>query len=329
MLDVDIVCSRQEGCRHASISIDFCVSLKATLAPRRPILYASLMRVSGFTIVRNAIKFDYPVAESIRSILPMVDEMIVAVGDCCDDTRDLIMSIGSPKIRVIDTVWDEQLREGGLILSQQTNVALDACSGDWCFYLQADEVIHENDWDRIADAMKRFRDRRRVEGLSFRYHHFRADYGIRDPLPYRRQIRIVRSGIGVRSVGDACGFGVNGRKLRSRSTGAWVYHYGWVKPPKRMRAKMRFFASLYGGQFVRPQDVPMEEDFEWRFDTCEPFIGSHPKVMTDRIANKDWVTPPIQLTSSWYNPKYWRGLVHKNTRTLRRWCRHVSNRQAA
>ncbi len=277
------------------------------------------MFVSGFTIARNAIRYDYPIVESIRSILPLVDEMVVAVGDSCDNTRELIVSMGSPKIRIIDTVWDESLRQGGTVLAQQTNLALDACAGKWCFYLQADEVIHERDLPRIANALKRYEHQPEVEGLSFRFHHFRADYSIRDPLPYRRQIRIVRRGCGVRSVGDACGFSIGERKLNAVRTGGWVYHYGYVKPPKNMAAKMDYFCSLYDGRRVTPGTELEAERYDWDLSTCEPFTGSHPAVMSARIASKDWETPSVALVARWRNPLYWQGMACKNTRTFRRW----------
>ncbi|MCA9133161.1 MAG: glycosyltransferase family 2 protein [Planctomycetales bacterium] len=288
------------------------------------------MQVSGFTIVRNAQRYDYPVLESIRSILPLVDEMIVAVGESCDDTRQLIAGIDDPKLRIVDTVWDERMRQGGQILAQQTNLALAQCRGDWCFYLQADEVIHENDLDRIERQMQRYLHRRSVEGLSFRYHHFRADYGIRDPLPYRRQVRVVRPGIGVQSVGDACGFAIGSRKMRVAPSGAWVYHYGYVKPPKNMSAKMDYFNSLYDGRRVLPGSEAAEENYAWNLATCEAFRGTHPRVMQARIAAKDWKTPPVELRSRWRNPKFWSGLLHKNTRALRRWGAklHLSPRPA-
>ncbi|QDS87757.1 hypothetical protein EC9_19380 [Rosistilla ulvae] len=277
------------------------------------------MKVSGFTIARNAIHYDYPVVESITSILPIVDEMIVAVGQSCDGTRELIQSIDSPKIRIIDTVWDETSRQNGTVLAEQTNLALRECSGDWCFYIQADEVIHEADLDRIQASMRRHVNNKRVEGLSFRYHHFRADYNIRDPLPYRRQVRIVRANAGVQSVGDACGFNVQDRKLVAAPTGAWVYHYGYVKPPKTMAAKSDYFLSLYDGRQVTPGEQTEEESYAWDLKTCEPFRGSHPRIMEERIAAKDWETPDVRLGSRWCNPTFWAGLLHKNSRTLRRW----------
>ena len=277
------------------------------------------MEVVGFTIVRNAMRYDYPAAESICSLLPLVSKMVVAVGQCDDGTRELVTSIQSDKIQIVDTVWDEAQRQGGTVLAQQTNLALSHCEGDWAAYLQADEVLHENDLDRIESSMRRNQGKKHIEGLSFRYHHFRADYSIRDPLPYRNQVRIIRPDQEIQSYGDACGFRKHGRKLRTASTGAWVYHYGYVKPPENMAAKFDYFASLYDGRKV----IPGEEqgiDFEWDLRTCEPFPGSHPAVMEERISKRDWDVPQdLRLLPRWRNPMFYSGLLHKNTRAIRRW----------
>ena len=277
------------------------------------------MFVSGFTIVRNAVLFDYPITESILSLLPLVDELIVAVGASSDSTRDLVESIDSPKLRIVDTVWDENARLGGTVLAQQTNLAMDECKGDWCFYLQADEVIHEKDYGRIRKAMASNLSRTWIEGLRFRYHHFRASYGIRDPLPYRFQTRIVRRSAEPRSYGDACGFLVNGGKPLTASTGAWMYHYGYVKPPPQMSAKMKYFASIYDGYYVDPSESLNGEEFEWDLRTCEAFRGTHPKVMKARIESADWKIPNAGLIPRWRNPWFWNRLAHKNTRTIQKW----------
>jgi len=82
------------------------------------------MKVAGFTFIRNAVKNDYPIVEAITSILPVCDEFIVALGNCDDETGNLIRAINSPKIKIIDTVWDDSLREGGAIFAAQTDIAL-------------------------------------------------------------------------------------------------------------------------------------------------------------------------------------------------------------
>ena len=136
------------------------------------------MKTTGFTFVRNAIKYDYPVVESILSILPVCDEFVVATGNSDDGTRDLIESIDSSKIRIIDTIWDDSLRKDGAVLAIETNKAMDVISSDttWAFYIQADEVVHENSLPLIQMAMERWKNYPEVEGLLFSYLHFYGSY---------------------------------------------------------------------------------------------------------------------------------------------------------
>ena len=192
--------------------------------------------ISGFAFCRNAVAFDYPIVESIRSILPIVDEYVVNVGRSDDGTLDLIRSIRDPRVRIFETEWDETLRRDGLIFSQQTNLALARCKGDWAFYLQADEVVHEDDLDRIVRRLERSHPRREVLGLLFRYLHFKGDYSSVDPWSYHWEVRIIRNDGRLRSIGDACGFGCiedpvqqnlkAGPRRRLAKSGARIFHYG-------------------------------------------------------------------------------------------------------
>ncbi len=63
------------------------------------------MQVSGFSVVRNAIRYDYPFIESLQSLLPLVDELVLAVGDCDDGTVEALAAIDSKKLKVIHTTW--------------------------------------------------------------------------------------------------------------------------------------------------------------------------------------------------------------------------------
>lgn len=268
------------------------------------------MRVSGFTIIRDGIRFGYPFSQSIRSLLPLVDELVVAVGDSSDDTLAQVEAIDSPKLVILQTKWDPALCRGGQVMAQQTNLALARCTGDWCFYLQGDEVLHEKDYPRVKDALRHYLPQTSIEGLSFRYKHFWGDYTIRNPLPYRKQIRIVRNGIGIQSVKDACGFGRAGHRLRQRATGAWVYHYGWVRPPHVMRAKMQQFCQFYNGGNAPPMT---QKEIDWHYDlaACVPYHGTHPQVMQDVIAAKDWPDVEFQPHPLWHNSAWWRGRLKK------------------
>lgn len=278
------------------------------------------MRVSGFTILRNGVRFAYPFEESIRSLLPLVDEMIVAVGKSDDDTLERVQAIDDPKMQVVETVWDMDRREGGRLLSDQTNLAMERCTGDWCFYLQADEVLHEDDYGRIRGAMKRHLNRRRTLGLWFRYLHFMGDYDIRNALGYLSSTRIIRNDRGLKSIRDASKFGWDhDRPLRerrpwsrSRPTGARIFHYGYVRPPKSMAHKDEWAARLYDrGQLGQAPDREELSDWEYNFAAATPFTGTHPAVMKERIAAKDWETPPFRPTPLWRNWHFIRGRLRK------------------
>ena len=140
------------------------------------------MKISGFSFVRNDVKLYYPVAESIRSILPICDEFVVALGkgDQDDTTREVIEAMGDPKIRIVETVWDEAHYDRGIVNAIQTDIAKEACTGDWLFYLQADEGLHEKYLPVVEARCRQLLDRLEVEGLILAYRH----------LSFYRNVRI-------------------------------------------------------------------------------------------------------------------------------------------
>jgi glycosyltransferase involved in cell wall biosynthesis len=251
------------------------------------------MKVCGFTIVRNAIKYDYPVVESIRSILPLCDKVVVAAGNSDDGTLELIKSIDKERILIIETIWDDKLREGGSVLAVETNKAMDAISNDfdWCFYIQADEVIHESSYPAIKNAMEKWLDVPEVEGLLFKYHHF---WGTFDYLGinrqwYKHEIRIVRNSKQIRSYRDAQGFRLNNRKLKVKPVDAFIYHYGYVRPPAIMKEKMKDFSELYHSNDGLKKEIQRINNFKYEeVDAVTPFGGSHPSVMKKRIEGIVW-----------------------------------------
>lgn len=272
------------------------------------------MKVSGFTFCRDAVRFDYPIVESIRSILPIVDEYIVNVGKSEDGTLELIHSMENPKIKVIESVWDESLRKDGLVYSQQTNIALDHCTGDWAFYLQADEVVNEEDLPKLKTVMEQFLGDPKVLGFMFCYLHFKGDYYSIDPWMYRREIRIIRNNGKVRSMGDAVGFSKieNGNKQNLKSgvsfwkpTGARIFHYGWVKNPRTLNQKKRVQVTYYHGYDIPEHGKILFEKDVYSFDKysiLKEFHGTHPSVMTDRIKQFPRLAP---RKSRWLNPRFY------------------------
>ncbi len=268
------------------------------------------MKVSGFAIARNVLKADYPIGESLRSIAPLCDEIVVAVGKSDDDTRTYIVSLGIPQLKIIDTVWDDSLRLGGRVLADETNKALAATdpNSDWCFYMQADECIHESEIEKIRNAMQENLDKPEVEGLLFHYLHFYGNYNfVGDSRRwYPNEIRIIRQGLGVKSWKDAQGFrSQKDTKLKVKHTNATVYHYGWVKHPEQQQIKQQQFHRLWHSDEKLKEIITDSPDFDYsNIDSIKFFEGSHPKVMEDRIARINWEIH-IDPKAKKFTPKTW------------------------
>lgn len=263
------------------------------------------MKISGFTIARNAIKFNYPIVESIRSILPICDEFIVNVGDSEDDTLKLIQSIGDPKIRIIHTPWD--FSQGKEVLSHQTNVALKECRGDWAFYLQSDEAVHEMDYPRLRKAMEENLNQD-IDVLRFGWFHFYGSYFRYriDKGWYQKQDRIVRNNGKMESYGDAWGFRrKDGAELKRVSTGAYIYHYGWVHSEDKMAQRI-VNAQKIG--FASGYDEKIKGQYAYGDLNRFPiYFATHPRVMEKRIANHRLSQEDLKKINAqfwWYPPQF-------------------------
>jgi len=249
--------------------------------------------ISAFTIVRNAVLYDYPIIESIQSILPIVDEYVVAVGKSDDDTLPLIQQIGSDKLKIIETVWDDSLREGGRVLAVETNKAFAAVSAkaDWCFYLQGDEVVHEKDHQAILDACTTYLPDKRVEGLLFRYLHFYGSYNFTGDTRswYRNEIRVIRNDKRINSYRDAQGFRIENRKLNVKPIQAHIYHYGWVRDPRKQQAKQKTFHRYWHSDEWMKENVSNADAYDYStIESLQPFTGTHPAVMNERLQRMNW-----------------------------------------
>jgi len=265
--------------------------------------------ISGFTMGKNAVKLYYPMKQSVMSILDIVDEFLVVLGDSDEDdiTRKEILSIGSEKIKIIDTVWDIEKYPRGMEHAHQTDIAKEHCSGEWLFYLQSDEVIHEKYLPVIKKRCEELRDDKNIEGLLFNYIHFWGDFEHYQDSHcwYRNEIRIVRNDPDIHSWESAQSFrripnfdGINYRrqeetyKLHVAKVDAWVYHYGWVRPPRVMQSKIKAFSINHRGkESVQKQDElkMFDKIFDYgNLSVLSKFEGDHPAVMKEWIANFVW-----------------------------------------
>ncbi|MCX7022577.1 MAG: hypothetical protein NTW26_09970 [bacterium] len=249
------------------------------------------VRVCGFSFVRNALENDYPVVEAVRSVLPLTDEFQLVVARSTDGTLDFLRAeLADPRVVITEAPWDESLRTGGRILARLTDIALERCTGDWGLYVQADEAIHERYHPAVRACMEHHLADYEVQGLLFRFRHFYGGYGTihTGRKWYRREVRVIRLGIGLKSWGDAMGFRFpNGRKPGVVwAADAEVFHYGWARPEGSFRVKQRSFTQLYvdddtqlEGQLTGP-DEPVYKNSRY----IVPFTGTHPAPMSARVA---------------------------------------------
>ena len=248
------------------------------------------MKVSGFTFLRNGQKLGYPFAESVRSILPIVDEFVVALGPSDDDTEKILRDIGDPKIRIIATHWNERVRSdysiGGFVYGQQKSIALFNCTGDWAFYLEGDEVVHEDDLPKIRAAMEKHLNDEMVEAFVFDYVHFygNAKTYAWSPRWYRTAPRILRNTIPAWAPKGLFFTVLKDHKMtrypRAAHSGAKIYHYGWVRPESQMDLRRESTSKAWTSRQPPPANYAEVDP-----QTLRLFTGSHPKVI------RDWLPP--------------------------------------
>ncbi len=277
------------------------------------------IRISGFTFLRNAVKLDYPAVESIQSILPIVDEFIVNIGPSDDGTEDLVRSIDNSKIKIVHSQWNPNLVQGGYIYAQQTNIALFNCMGKWAFYMQADEVVHDEDLPVLNELMKKYEDDNRVEGLSLSELTFWGDYKTVInvyPWKYSRRCWVVKPHKFVLSRGDASGFTVHpkykerGRKICVIDTGARIFHYSFIKPLSTLAEKYKTVFNYWSGQLEQKQAEELTRSY-YKSWFPKQFVGhyngTHPSLMQKRIERYpirlDLNSPEWRTKLTWYERK--------------------------
>ena len=247
------------------------------------------MKVSGFTFLRNGQMLGYPFVESIKSILPIVDEFVVALGPCEDETQKMLEAIGDQKIRILHTQWNEVMQDRGYVYGQQKMIAQFNCTGDWAFYLEADEVVHEDDLPKIVEAMERYKNDERVEALLFDYLHFYGNKNsyLDSPGWYRRAPRIIKNSL--RSYAPDGLFWLileknkKGRYPHAALTGATMYHYGWVRSEEQMNLKSQKVQKYWNKRHSRIDYSQIDPDI------IKEFKGSHPKVVEEWLPDAEGI----------------------------------------
>ena len=272
------------------------------------------MKVSGFTFIKNGQILGYPFLQSIQSILPIVDEFVVNVGESEDDTLALIQSIESDKIRIIQSKWNDTMQDRGYVYGQQKMIAQFNCTGDWAFYIEGDEVYHENDLDKIHKSMLEYVDDNNVEALAFNFYHFygNANSYLDSPGWYRSEARIIKNS--VRSYAPDGLFWLvleknkKGRYPKAKHTGVYCYHYGWVRSEEQMTLKSSKVNHYWGAEPVNIDYSQMDHKIITKYN------GSHPTIVNDWLPKEKKV---FQADPN-YSPTS-KQRKHRLLLTLERW----------
>lgn len=273
-------------------------------------------KISGFTFIKNGLTLGYPILESVLSIESICDEVIINVGF---EDRDLTLDDGTykyltenltdPKYKILKSWWDPTLKKNGIILSQQTNIALKACTGDYCQYIQGDECVHEDDLKYILAGVEKMEKDRRIDGLIFNYMHF---YGNVDTYKYtrnlyRREVRLIRNHKNIKSWLDAQGFrNADDTKIYARLIPARIFHYGWARAEQVMKKKVKVFDTLYHEKDINRKEFQYERNWG-----LTKFLDTHPKVMSSWIEKNKNPIDLMSLPLSWGSNLF--GLVITDT----------------
>jgi hypothetical protein len=291
------------------------------------------VQISGFTFIRNGNALGYPFVASIRSLLPLCDEVIVNVPRSTDGTLESVQAIGHPKIRIMESDWDERERVGDPILRRHTDCALEQCGGDWCVYIQGDEVLHESGIPAMRAAMERELGNASVQGLLVDYTHFYGSFWTYAYSFgwYQQEVRVVRRDPQIRAWGGAQGFRTtDAQKLRVKHSGGHYYHYGHALRPDVARVKCSNLSSLYNNT-EEVRDFSNRSARFYEVDhKVKPFQGTHPAEMRETAAKADWTYSSRDPWVRFSRKYFWRDVafqikratgvtlgVHRNYRLLR------------
>jgi len=318
----------------------------------------SAAKVCGFSFGRNLTRLDYPVEAAVRSVLPVCDRFVFAVGRSDDDTRQRIERIDTGvmaggrggTIDIVDTDWPD-VNVDGQVLAIEANKAMaaaEAIAGEdgctWGFYIQADEVIHEDDLPKVRAAMDGYAEDPQVKALLFRYLHFVLDYQTTDPWMYHKAARVVRLDGSCTIFGDACGPGlkdpppdvlkINDGYLdkkhlgshvrwaadpaieRKRAAAGWwpwagwrarVFHYGWVKSRDQLDAKLDTVRKLWWGTLDRGEAQRREETKFGDFIDRYPALKKyHGSHPAEMLGRVAAHEPFARVPTRWLHPRFWR-----------------------
>ncbi len=118
--------------------------------------------ISGYTTAYNCIKQEYPFEQCIRSMIRFCDEVCIVDGGSTDGTYEKLSSIAEEfntpdnekvKIKIVPRDWNHPRH--AVFDGAQKAAARSMCTGDFCWQMDSDEVVHELDAPKIIDLCQK------------------------------------------------------------------------------------------------------------------------------------------------------------------------------
>jgi len=116
------------------------------------VLYPS---ISGYTTIFNGEKAGLPYIESIQSVLPHVDELVIIDGESTDGTYEKLQEMfgNDEKIKIYQKPYD--MSEPG-IDGQQKAYSRALCTSKYCLQFDADQIFEDGEKYKLKDLVKKF-----------------------------------------------------------------------------------------------------------------------------------------------------------------------------
>jgi glycosyltransferase involved in cell wall biosynthesis len=250
----------------------------------------------------NPDTLDFPFRECLESVLPIADEIVVLNGDHPGEpsqVQKIVTDIYreydvAHKFRLYTLPWQEHMRKNMEVLAK--TAAISQCTGDYVLLLDADELIHEDDYKYIRGALDFGHD-----AYSFGTLHFYSSYRVikkYDDHWYDYRPKLFKNGLGIwdgpQSWIEDNKWGAD--RLRTEYTAdlvTWDYkpvhtfskklkvklfHYGYVRQSERMLDKQNKIEKRY-----HPDGSTQVSKWDWDLEGTELYTGGHPEVMHERI----------------------------------------------